>query len=62
MPEPSRLPAAREHQLTGQINPRCVRCKRTLLDIIRHPGIACRAGFLPFEAPPPDKDKWASPR
>jgi hypothetical protein len=36
-----RLPAAREHQLVsdvaGQMNPRCLRCQRTLIDIVLHP-------------------------
>jgi len=42
MADPPRLPAAREHQLIGQMNPRCVRCHRTLIDIIQHPQTACR--------------------
>jgi len=44
--------AAQEHTLTGQMNPRCVRCRRTLIDIIARPGIPCRAGWLPFEPQP----------
>ena len=41
-------PAAREHDLVGQMNPRCLRCHRTLIEIIAHPA-PCRR--VPVKAP-----------
>ena len=34
MPDPPRTPGAREHDLVGHLNPHCVRCGRTLIDLI----------------------------
>jgi len=51
-------PAAREHELVGQMNPRCLRCQRTLIDIVLHPA-PCRR--VPVKAGRPPEREAARP-
>lgn len=36
MPDPPR-PVTQEHEIVGRFNPRCVRCQRTVIDLVLHP-------------------------
>jgi hypothetical protein len=39
--QPTRQALAREHELVGWCNPRCLRCHRTVIDLVTNPA-PCR--------------------
>lgn len=55
-----RRPAAREHELVAdvaaQMNPRCLRCQRTLIDIVLHPA-PCRPVVVKAELTPARQER-----